>query len=101
MKLTDRTNRNETTAVFEKAAFITDFVVSKDTSNRLRKRRRRKTKRDRRRTLRFTSVLPSSGMLRSLCWFRTDVSGLRIRSIFKVQDVQEGPRVPPPPVADL
>ena len=37
-------------------------------------------------------ILSSSGMLLSLGWFRTDVSGLRIVPIFKGQDVkEEGP----------
>jgi hypothetical protein len=39
--------------------------------------------------LRFTLILTSSGMLRNVGWFCTDVSGLRVCSIFKDQDTQE------------
>ena len=39
--------------------------------------------------LRFTWILSSSGMLRSVGWFRTDVSWFRFGHIFKEQDVQE------------
>jgi hypothetical protein len=46
------------------------------------------SKRDRKIPQRFTWILPSSGMLRSAGWFRTDVSGLRIGPIFKGQYVQ-------------
>ena len=35
------------------------------------------------------SILPSSGMLRSVYLFSTDVSGLRIGAIFKGQTVEE------------
>jgi hypothetical protein len=34
-------------------------------------------------------ILSSSGMLRSVGWFHTDVTGLHIRPIFKGQDVQD------------
>ena len=37
-------------------------------------------------------ILPSSLLLRSVDWFRTDVSGLPVRPIFKAQSVQEGLR---------
>ena len=37
---------------------------------------------------RLTRSLPSSGLLRSVRWFDTDVSGLLIRPIFKGQAVQ-------------
>ena len=43
--------------------------------------------RDRRLPLRFTRILLYSGLLRSVGWFCTDVSGLRIRPIFNDQDV--------------
>ena len=44
---------------------------------------------NRRRLLRFTWILSSSGMLSSVGWFRTDVSRLRISPVLKDQDVQE------------
>ena len=45
--------------------------------------------RDSRLALLFTWILLSSGMLHSVGWFRTAVSGLRIGPVFKDQDVQE------------
>jgi hypothetical protein len=46
--------------------------------------------RDRRLSLWFTRILPSSGALRSEGWLSTDISGLRICPILKGQAVQEG-----------
>lgn len=46
--------------------------------------------RDRRLSLRFTCILPSSGALRIEGWLSTDISGLRICPILKGQAVQEG-----------
>jgi hypothetical protein len=40
-------------------------------------------------TPRLNWILPSSGLLRDVRWFETDVSGLRIGSILNVQAIQE------------
>jgi hypothetical protein len=37
----------------------------------------------------LSSILPSSGLLRGVRWFETDVSGLPVGPIFKGQAVQE------------
>ena len=44
------------------------------------------TVRDRRLPPRLNRILPSAGLLRGVRWFKTDVSGLPIRPIFKGQD---------------
>jgi hypothetical protein len=37
-----------------------------------------------------TRILPSSGLLRGVMWFKTDVSGLPIGTIFKGQTPEDG-----------
>jgi hypothetical protein len=73
--------------VCKSSVFIGRLVLEDETRNCCAFRRN--TPRDLGLPPRLNSVLSSSGLLRGVRWFETDVSGLRVFTIFKGQAAQE------------